>query len=58
MKMPPPLVTSSSGEPQTQNEKNFFSISTNENFFSISTNEIAESVDGWNSFLTQSTGEL
>jgi len=49
MKMIPPVVTSSPREPQTQNEKMFFSISTS---------RLAESIDGLNSFLAQSAGEL
>jgi len=46
--MTAPLVTSSPREPQTQNEI----------FFSISTSRLAEYVDGLNSFLPQSAGEL
>jgi len=48
MILTPPLVTSSPREPQTQNEKFFFSISTS---------RLGESVDGLNSFLAQSAAK-
>ena len=45
----PPLVAGPPREPQTENEKRFFSISTR---------RLAESVDGFDSSLAQSAGEL